>query len=233
MKYYTGQLIEVLLEAYKNASAKIILPAEAHPAPGQYLLINQLGSLDEAYPHTFFPALAGEDFSHADHLLISGHLPADWEPGISLAIRAPLGAALQIPKATQRLGLLALGPSSVRLLPILKNALNNSISVALLADQMPANLPDVVEYRNQAQAQKIIEWADYLIIDRPLSQEKELTEQLMALNLSKRTKGMMLFSGAYPCGGLADCGLCTVNVPGKSLLACKGGPAFNIPDLFS
>jgi len=67
MKYYTGQLIEVLLEAYKNASAKIILPAEAHPAPGQYLLINQLGSLDEAYPHTFFPALAGEDFSHADH----------------------------------------------------------------------------------------------------------------------------------------------------------------------
>ena len=231
MKYYTGQLIEVLLEAYKNASAKIILPAEAHPAPGQYLLINQKGAAEAAFPYTFYPAFAEE--SQPDQLYITGQLPSDWKPGISLAIRAPLGIPLHIPKTTRRLGLLTMGRSSLRLLAILKEALAKSISLALVADEMPAILADQVEFRNVAQADEIIQWADYLLIDMPISNDNDPKELLITLNISKRTKGMILFFGAYPCGGLADCGLCSFSVSGKNFLACKGGPAFKIADILS
>jgi hypothetical protein len=233
VKYYTGQLIEVLLEAYKNASAIISLPAEAHPAAGQYLLINQSEANQEAVPLTFFPAMNEKDRDDPDQLFLTGHLPTDWEPGMSLAIRGPLGIPIKVPKETQSLALLAMGSSSSRLFPFLKEALDQSLEVVLLANQLPVNLPDQVEFLNLNQINKIVKWADYLIFDMPIINDLNVVDQLLNLNLTKHSNGIVLFSGSFPCGGLADCGICSVAHSGKTHLACKAGPALKIGNILS
>lgn len=233
MKHYTGQLIEVLLEAYKNASARISLPVEAQPKPGQYLLINHNSHPDETLPYTFFPAMSLPALEQADELLITGDIPPDWAPGIRLAISSPKGRAIRIPSGTQKLALLAPAGSSARLLPILGEALSQSIAVVLLCQNIPASLPDQVEVRDFSQVQEIIAWSDFLVIDIPHSDEKDPQEMLASLDISKRTNGMVLMSGAYPCGALADCGLCSVRAKRKIVLACKDGPAFDIAELLS
>lgn len=233
MKHYTGQLIEVLLEAYKNASARVSLPAEAHPKPGQYLLINHDSHSDETLPYTFFPALSLPALEQADELLISGDIPSDWAPGIRLAISSPKGRAIRIPSGTQKLALLASAGSSARLLAILGEALSRSIAVVLLCENIPASLPDQVEIRGFSQVQEIVAWSDYLVVDIPYSGEKDTQEMLASLDISKHTNGMVIISGTYPCGALADCGLCSVQTRHKVALACKDGPAFDIAELLS
>ena len=115
----------------------------------------------------------------------------------------------------------------------MKEALDRSLELVLIADQLPENLPDQVEFMNLNQIDEIVQWADYLLFDMPISKDLNVVDKLLNLNLTKHSNGIVLFSGSFPCGGLADCGLCSVALSGKTHLACKAGPTLKIANILS
>lgn len=233
MKYYTGLIEEVLLEAYKNASMRVSFPKNGHPRFGQYLLANRPDKASEILPLTFFPAFDPSSEDPGNQFLLSGPLPEDWEPGMQLSIRGPIGSPFAIPKGNQRLALHAMQGNSSRLLALLNEKLSREIAIVLISDNVPQGLPAEIEIRPPKHFKEILEWCDFLILDIQLENFESYIEELESLEIALRAKGSLLISGAYPCGALADCGLCNLEIKQKEMLACKHGPLFPLSDFLS
>jgi len=230
---YTGQIIEIQLERYKNASALIRLPAKTVPGPGQYLQANLPGNSDEVLPTSLF--LSGLDIgigsAAKNDVSLWGNLPDDWEAGSSLAFRGPLGTGFSLPKDLKRLALIAAGKSSGRLLPLIAPALQVSAEITIFSDKRSANLPLEVEQRPLDASAEARNWADFLAIDIP-SEQAEGIADLVGLDrdFPGKIRGQVLLSSEMPCGALAQCGICSVRIGSKDVFVCENGPVFSLSE---
>lgn len=233
MKHYTGRLSELQLEAYKNASALLRLPASRLPRPGQYLQANQVGNTDETLPISLFRAGLEPPHPHGDLVEISIHapLPEHWLVGTQLALRGPLGQGFQLPNPLKRLALAALTGHPARLLPLIPQALEMGAEVALFCDHEPAGLPPRVELHPLKALSAATAWADFVALDLTAAQVEELPRYLGTERIPKRLRGQALVHAPMPCGGLAGCGVCVIRVARKEKLVCEVGPVLKLSEL--
>lgn len=234
MLHYKGELVELLLESYQNAAARLRLPAAALPRPGQFLQAHRDEGNDEneILPVSLFAAAQSEAVRNdGDHLLqIIGELPTSWAPGTALCLRGPLGRGFELPTDLQRLALVALDAHVSRLLPLLAGALDSGCAVTLFADGDFDGLPLAVEIRPLAALPEELRWADFLALDLPYQRLDELASILGLAPGDPPPAGQALVLVPMPCGGIADCGVCTIETTNGSRMACTDGPVFALKE---
>ncbi len=200
-------------------------PPEHVPAPGQYLLAQGEGEADALLAVPLFPT----DFlAPKGTLWCAPDTPSTWLPGVRLHLRGPLGRGINLPPHFRHLVLLALDNHPWRLMPLVAKALTRDAEVVLFADHLPSGLrlPAGVESLPLVAASEALHtWADAWAADLPLDRLEALNELLYAPDdRPPAAPGEVLVALPMPCGGLADCGVCTVSLSGETYLACKEGP---------
>ncbi len=233
MGHYNGRLVEILLEPYQNAAARIACRVEALPKPGQYLQAHNPSDPLEVVPITLFAA-GKITMSRDDQVIfpIAGPLPATWQPGTPLNLRGPLGRGFTPPLRAKRLVLAALGSNPARLLSLLPEAMRRGAEVAVFCDGAVGELPTSVEVRKLDALPASLAWADYLVVDVALDQVEDLAAHLdLKENLPRSLAAQVLVAAPMPCGGLAKCGVCSLSTRNGSKLACQDGPVFDFNDL--
>ena len=217
-----GRILERFLDD-RRAAARIACAPTLIPVPGQYLLAHDPASDDPLAVPVFSAGTAPDGF------LAAPPLPRVWSPGLTLSLRGPLGRGFVLPPTVRRMALVALDVSPAPLLALLAPALAQDASVALVCDAPPDDLPDDVEIRPLAALSEICDWADYLAVTVPRESLPGLRELLGYGGRSKIPRvAQALIVTPMPCGGLAECGVCSVIVKNGERLACKDGPVFDL-----
>lgn len=221
MGLFTGRVMEIRLNQEGNLTAWIAAPQQAIPAAGQYLLAEDQESV------LAIPLFCAE--SSPTGFLTASTIPGSWSPGRTLNLRGPLGHGFALPDSVQRLALVALGESVVRLLPLASQYLIRGVSVTLVTDLSLPMLPLAIESTPTNALDDILPWADYLVIDLPLVKLPRLRGTL-GLPPGERLPcpTQALIMTPMPCGGMADCGVCAVPTRRGWKLACKDGPVFDL-----
>lgn len=228
--HYKGHLTEVLLEAYQNATARLTCPPEAAPKPGQYLLAFDPSNEMEVVPTALFaagevePAAAG-----STSLPILAALPAGWQPGVELSLRGPLGRGFELPRRAQRVALAGLADNPGRLLPLVGLALRQGADVVMCCQRQPKGLPLAVEVRGLDSLPEALRWADYVAVDVPIEGIEILSGHLS--RIPRVVLGQALVFTPMPCGGLAQCGVCTLAKRSGGWLLCEDGPVMELNQL--
>lgn len=207
---------------------RIACPPGLIPSPGQYLLAGD-GS-DSPLPVPLFhtdSAPQGFVSRAASTLVAAASVPVSWRPGVELYLRGPLGRGFTLPSLARKVGLVAFDDSAARLKGLIQPALKQEAAVVLVCSSTPENLSDDVEVQPLSALQEIVEWADYLAFDVARENLSQLKEQLGKLKpLSVGRDAQVLVRTPIPCGGVADCGVCALNLKSDWKLACKDGPVF-------
>lgn len=220
-----GEIIEVYLDPLK--AAQIAGPPNVIPMPGQYLLAFVEGSDSPLAAPLFISGFSSAGF------IVAPPLPESWKPGSRLNLRGPLGHGFAIPALARHVALSAYRSPPARLLPLLEVAFKQSASVVLISDNPPDSLPLQVEVQPLAAIAEVCDWADYFAIDIDRQVLGDIPD---LLQLKPQTKyqpiTQVLVRAPMPCGGLAKCGVCTVEGQHQSHLVCETGPVFDLKDLF-
>ena len=225
-----GKILERFLDD-RRATARIACPRILVPAPGQYLLAYDPASRDPLAVPVFSGGSAREGF------LAASPLPPGWNPGLALALRGPLGRGFALPASARRVALAALDVSPAYLLGLIPPAQAQGAALSLVCDDPPDGLPADVEIRPLAALAEICQWADYLALAVPRESMQGWRErlgngdQLKAWSERSRRlprEAQALIVTPMPCGGLAKCGVCSVEVKRGMELACEDGPVFNL-----
>lgn len=219
-----GNVAELLL-LNGSASARIRCPAGIVPAPGQYALAHAAGS-EAPLAAVLFLAQ-----STADGFVAAPPVPAAWQPGTRLFLRGPLGHGFNLPVSARRVALVALQCSPVALLSLLPQAARQEAALTLVGSNIPDDLPLQVEAQPPGSLGEVCAWADYVAFDTSREALAALRELLKESRASFKAEAQVLVRTPMPCGALADCGVCTVDVGGKELLACEDGPVFALRQL--
>jgi dihydroorotate dehydrogenase electron transfer subunit len=190
------------------------------PAPGQYLLAHTADS-DSPLAHPVYQAGTCPGGFYA-----APPLPSNWHPGAKLTLHGPFGHGFNLPASSRFVALAAFGETCARLLPLLEPALAQKAAVVLLTDNPPSGLPSAVEISPLSALAETAQWADYLAIDIPRAILTETFESLKILSYVGYAQ--IFIETPVPCGGIADCGVCAVNVRKGYKLACKDGPVFDL-----
>jgi NAD(P)H-flavin reductase len=230
MNHYKVRLSETLLEGYQNAAARLSGPAQAVPKPGQYIQAHDPSDALTVLPTSLF--LAGLDAPQECggevEFSVAGPLPQGWRPGSGLQVRGPLGHCFAIPQGVRHIALAASGRPD-RLLPLL--ALAPQAEAALFCDAAPSELPTAVEVQPLAALAGALAWADYLAIDIEPGKLDELPALLGIKERAPKTlRAQVLVTPPLPCGGLAQCGACTIEAKKGPRLACSDGPVFDLAE---
>lgn len=213
----------VLLDG--SATARIRCPEGVIPAPGQYALAHAEGSDAPLASVLFCAAPAPEGY------IPSPPVPASWLPGMRLALRGPLGHGFSVPAAARRVALVAFDCSPVTLLALLKQATRQAASMTLVGQRIPDDLPLQVEAQPPEALHDVCAWADYIAIDVARESLAGLKELFQGRQATLKAEAQALVRAPMPCGALAACGVCSVDVGGKALLACEDGPVFDFHEL--
>jgi len=215
-----GKVLElILVEGYRHV--RIACPPGLIPSPGQYLLAGDRSDAPLPVP-LFHTDSAPQGFTAA------APVPDSWHPGLELHLRGPLGRGFVLPSSARRVGLVAFDDSPARLKGLIQPVLKQDAAVVMVCDSMPEDLPDDVEVQQLSALQEIVDWADYLACDVKRENLSRLREHLGKLNqLAAGNAAQILIRTPVPCGGVADCGVCAVNLRSDWKLACKDGPVFN------
>jgi NAD(P)H-flavin reductase len=237
MHTYTARIREIRLEAQSQAFW-IECPAKAMPAPGQYLLASNAADVDVPLSTVLFPANYEKEAFFAvpqlDKAVKQAADPIRWVPGDELRLRGPLGHGFDLPYSVRRLALVDLDGGGLRLLPLVSLALINGADVALFSDEPPAMLPSSVEINPLRNLSEAVSWADFIAFDVSLEQVEKLTEFLgLTAGQHLPCPGQALVATPMPCGCVAECGACAVQVKHRWKLACLDGPVFNLRDLLN
>ncbi len=219
-----GLVAEVLLLDGLPA-ARIQCAQGLSPAPGQYLLAHAVDS-DAPLADVLF----GSGFAE-DGFVAAPPVPAAWHPGTRLFLRGPLGHGFHLPVAARRVALIASDRSPRTILALLGPALRQGAAVTLVTAYIPEDLPFQVEVQPPHALPDICKWADYVAFDVSRSALAALKEQLQPSRATLKASGEVLVRTPMPCGALADCGVCTVELGGKAFLACDDGPVFDLDQL--
>ena len=239
------RLLERFLDE-RRAAARIACDSTLVPAPGQYVMAHDPASDDPLAVPVFS---AGDS---PDGFFAASPLPRAWTPGAQLSLRGPLGRGFALPTHARRAALAALDAAPAYLLGLLPRALAQGAAVALVCDDPPEELPAEVEIRPLEALEEVAQWADYLALAVrriAVGQGSHVGQQGSHAGQQGSHAGLPLQVGAnlrvrpdplrgpreaqalivvpMPCGGLAKCGVCSVEVGKENALACEEGPTFD------
>ena len=215
MKNGKGQVVEV----YLDSRARILCPPELIPAPGQYLFAHASGCDDPLADPVFFSDFAPNGF------IAAPGLPSRWNPGTQLNLRGPLGHGFSIPAAARKVALIAFDESPERLRGLIPIAFKQGAEVVLVSNIPAQDLPEAVEVQPLQALSEICQWADFAAFDVAREDLPELKKRLGAGN---QPQTQVLVRAPMPCGAIAECGVCAVNIHHEWKLICKDGPVFEL-----
>jgi len=225
VKQAVCELVEIHL-VNGLTGGRILCPSEIIPTPGQYLLAHEPAS-DALLT---VPIFAAGSIPHG--FIIAPPIPEAWKPETRLSLRGPLGHGFDLPTTARHVALVALDGNPYRLHPLLEMALTKKAAVTLLSDSIPANLPAEVEVQPVSMLSEAAAWADYLAIDVMRESLPALWELIGEVDHVWNLKdAQVLVLTPVPCGGMAECGVCAVNMRRGWKMACKDGPVFRFGDL--
>lgn len=224
VKQATGELVELYLENGLTGG-RLLCPPSLIPVAGQYLLAHDPASNAPLSVPVFKAGSTSGGF------LIASPIPWTWRPGLSLALRGPLGHGFSLPSSARSVALVALGETVARLNPLLAEALEQGSSVVLVSDLDLPELPPEVELQPLSALAEVAQWADYLAIDMPRESLPGLREMLGLKGQAKlKCEAQLLAFTSMPCGGMGECGVCAITVRRGWKTACKDGPVFDLKE---
>jgi len=228
MHTYEGRVSEIVWHPDTGRSARIVCPATAIPAAGRYLLGWAPEDLDAPLATPLFAALV-----LPDGFIAAPPVPAAWEPGTALRLRGPLGRGFEPPNGLNRLALAGFSASLARLAPLIDESLSLGAEVALFTDAPLPSLPPAVEANPLSALPEALTWADFLALEIELERASELPQRL---GLAPGVRilpcpAQVLILAPMPCGGVAECGACSIETRHGWKLACQDGPVFLIEEL--
>lgn len=195
-------------------------------AAGQYVQAVRAGG-DETLASTLW--YCG---SEGGSLLFWGDFPQEWLPGTSLDLEGPGGKGFKAALRNGNLLLLALHTPYHPLRPLLEQGLKQGMTVSLVSDSAPAELPPALEWLPVGDLPTALAWADTVCA---VTRQSDLTEMMRCLRTPPAvghspTREVLVLT-PIACGGDAKCHICAV--PGRrgTLLACKQGPVFPYAEL--
>jgi hypothetical protein len=225
MNTYKGHVREILLDRAGNRIAWLRCPDKAVPAPGRYVMTWR--------PNDFSTPLAVPLFAAAydqDGFLAVASVPLHWEPGDILQLRGAIGRGFNIPTGIRTLALATFSGQAERLMPLVFDGLAHDNEIALFMDGELPELPPAVEIHPLSVLRDALSWADFVALEVPLAKVPQVVSILSALDQIPytNTPGQVLVLADMPCGGLADCSVCSLKVGWKWKLVCKDGPVFEL-----
>jgi NAD(P)H-flavin reductase len=229
MNVFSASITEIELAQDGKRRAVIACPEEAIPAPGQYVQAHKSDDEDAVVPVSLFPGgWVGKEKSKNSRFIAAPPILPDWQPGDKLTLRGPLGKGFNLPKTAKHVGLVPLGETAARLLPLVRLALQQDAEVAIFTDSPLPRLPTQIEANPLGALPEALSWADFLAFDGAPDEIKGITD---TLGVSPETPlpcpAQILIYQPMPCGGLADCGVCAItSTRRKQLLVCVDGPVF-------
>jgi hypothetical protein len=216
-----GQVNE-LLWVDGQASAHVRCEAGLVPAPGQYALAHAASSDDPLATPLF--AIKNLD----DGFVAAPPTPSTWSPGTRLYLRGPLGHGFGVPPFCRRMALVAFECPARTLLSLLQPALTQNASVTLVGSHIPDDLPLEVEAQPLHSLPEVCQWADFITVDIRRELLPRFRELLRPHRMVIKAEGQVLIRTPMPCGALAACGVCTVELMGKPFLVCEEGPVLDL-----
>lgn len=227
MGHTTGRVTEVRLEAGGHMEALIACPAGAIPEAGQYTLASDP---DDREAPLGVPVFLAKKSTQGFWACSPMALP--WRPGTRLDLSGPLGHGFVLPRDTQRLGLVALGETPTRLMPLVHQVSSRHTGVTLFTDLPLPSMPASLEAYPFSSLADALDWPDFMAIDLPLDSLPEL-RALLRIRDGNRLPfpAQVLITTPMPCAGLARCGVCAVPSVRGYKLACEDGPIFDLSTL--
>lgn len=233
MRNGKGQVVEWVLEN-GHRQARIACAADLIPSPGQYLLASSASFMDPL-PVSLYSTEStprGVAMASWSHFVAAAPIPETWTPGTELALRGPFGRGFSLPPTAGKVVLVPFDDSSARLRGLIRPALAQGAAVVLLSNSDGERLPDEVEVQPISALDDIISWADYIAIDVLRESLPGLRERLGGkYQSSVRLEAQVLIYTPVPCGGIAECGVCSVNLKSGWRTACKEGPVFGLGEI--
>jgi NAD(P)H-flavin reductase len=218
----TAWLDELVLLGGRRA-ARLSCGPTLVPSPGRYVMAHAPATGALLATALFMGASCPGGF------IAGPPIPMDWRPGSELNLRGPLGHGFKLPAHSQRVALVAVAdvdPS--RLLPVAERALRQNAAVTLVCDDAADQLPLHVEVQPRSALLEVVSWCDYAAFDVTREALDELAGKLTQLKGSALPASLqVLIRAPMPCGGLADCGVCTARTARGQVLPCADGPVFD------
>lgn len=223
MKIGTGQIHET----YLNSSVRINCAPELIPAPGQYLLAHASGSTSPLAVPVFFSESTPNGFRSAPLV------DSTWAPGTQLNIRGPLGNGFSIPTFARKIAFIAFDDSPARLRGLIPIALKQEAEIVLVCNTAMDELPEAIEVQPLQALTDIYHWADYAAFDVARENLNQLKEMLGKTEQAKAPRSsQILIHTQMPCGTLAECGVCALNIKHDWKMICKDGPVFEMNAIY-
>ncbi len=224
MGHYRGRVSEVRLEVGRHMEALITCPVGAIPRAGQYLLASSLDDPLEVLAVPLFIAGNSEGGFWA-----APPFPPAWGPGTNLDLVGPLGHGFDLPRQVQRLGLVALGETVSRLMPLVWQTTASHAGMTLFTDLALPQVPASLEAYPLISLAEALDWPDFMVFDLPLTRLSELRKILsLPDGAGLPCPAQVLVTTPMPCAGLAGCGACAVPARRSWKLACEDGPVFDL-----
>jgi hypothetical protein len=225
---HTGaRITEIRLEAGGQMEAFVACPVEAIPDAGQYSLASDLDDPEEVLR---VPLFIAEKSMHG--FWAAPPIPVSWRPGTHLDLVGPLGHGFVLPRVVQRLGLVALGNTISRLMPLVGQIGQSHGGMTLFTDLPLPRIPALLEAYPLASLVEALDWPDFLVFDLPLHRLSELKDVLgLPDGAGLPCQTQVLVTTPIPCVGLAHCGACAVPAQRGWKLACEDGSVFDLNQL--
>lgn len=224
MGHFKGRVSEVRLDAGGNVEVCIACPARAIPGAGQYLIASDPDDQELVLGTPIFAIEADKQGFWTSPLF-----QARWVPGTSLDLVGPLGHGFNLPRNIQRLGMVALGETISRLMPLFHHNKQTQASMTLFTDLKLPMLPAAMEIYPLVSLKEALDWPDFLVLDVPLDRLADLRSVLGILDgKAPPYPGQVLVTTPMPCAGIARCGACAVPTRKGWGLACEDGPVFDL-----
>lgn len=222
MGHARGRVTEIRLEAGMQVEAFITCPPGMVPQPGQYVLASDPTDPDAALGTPLFTVEISVNGFWA-----APPIPTRWRPGTELALTGPLGHGINLPRDILRLGLVSLGETVSRLMPLIHQPGNVHRNITLFTDLALPSLPSFVEAYPAAALAEMLDWPDHVVIDIPLERLVELRSLLkFRAEMPLSTPAQVLVTAPMPCAALGRCGACAVPAQRGWKLVCEDGPVF-------
>jgi hypothetical protein len=222
-----AKLLEVTQIGSINAGI-VDIPPSHWPDAGQYLPCQRITGTPEVLVTNLFKTVGPTGG------LTLSPLPDNWYPGDEIAYLAPQGNGFHLPSTASRVGLLAWGVDPVRLLPLMRLALDQNAAVTLFYDvdneqDILGWVPSVVEVVPLFALEDHLEWMDFLAVDLELDGMAAFSGVIPGSFLP--FEGQVLIRTPMPCRGLGACGVCAVKTSRGWRLVCKDGPVFPLGEV--